>query len=956
MTSSDTGSARRSPFAVSAWPLRRKVALALAIPLLLALTLGAVRVNTDRERSGNYATSAQQVTVLRPAVAYLTAAEKGMVAAQTDSPRSAADLEAAVEELKASAGRLEEARDSSDLTAEQKYQVDTILDLSRALREDTDSLSPDTWVAQLRQVQSRTTQLINSIINAQLEPEPRLDYLGQALAGRFSLASQQALVATERAGDTGSLELFAELGVEGAAIDGLASAMGTSDPAVAALRTQNAENTRAVRTGKNDLGGREAYEEYDALITSLLDGIDDQLRGAADTARTDALINSALIGTALLLAIIFAFLVAQLLLDPIRRVRGGALTVANEQLPEEVARIRAGEDVGEIEPIDVHTEEEIGQLARAVDDLHRQAVSLAAGEAQLRSQVGDMFVTLSRRNTSLVNQQLSIIDHLEKDERDPERLEHLFRLDHLASRMRRTADSLLLLADSPTRADDLSGLTVTDALQAATAGVSDYRRVHIGAASSHLISDEAAGDVVHLLTELVDNAVTYSPPTSRVDLHSLTVRGGINVEVEDNGLGIPDDELAALNQALSSGGEVTAETARRMGLFVTSRLARRHGITVRLDRNQASGITATVFLPAAILPDLPAPAGPLEPPAPEAEAAAPQAPAPGLAAVAAVDAATDPVAARLDSLMNLPQRRPGTAAPVSAPPPAAPVAPVDEPAPAAYVEPEPPASIPHRVLSVVPDPEPVALPDQEPDEMAAEMTAEMTGEVPAEAPAEVPVEAAAELPVELPVEESQAGDQAFAEGVDAAEAAPVAEVPAEVSAEPEAADEAADEPEQAPEPVLEPVPQPVRLSSYASAAEPWARPVPAAAPTNGVAHAAANGRARVDDDWETPIFRSLRSAWFSKPGESIHWSAREIDEGFERADEVASTHEEHVTASGLPQRSPGSRLVPGGVGEPAAVAALDPEAIRARLAAHAAGVSRGRRTTADNPSEAPHHD
>ena len=236
----------RAPLhAVSAWPLRRKVALALAIPLLLAATLGGLRVANDLNEASNASTSATQVTVLRPALDYLTAAEQAMVAAQDTSASSRAELDTAVQELTSAAERLERTRDTADLNEEQRYQVDVVLDLSRALREDTDRLSPGTWVAQLRQLQSGVTQLITTIVNAQLEPEPRLELLSQTLGGRFSLAMQQALVATERSGETGSLELFAELGVEGAAIDRLANELGASEPAVATLRTENAQRTRS---------------------------------------------------------------------------------------------------------------------------------------------------------------------------------------------------------------------------------------------------------------------------------------------------------------------------------------------------------------------------------------------------------------------------------------------------------------------------------------------------------------------------------------------------------------------------------------------------------------------------------------------------------------------------------------------------------------------------------------
>ena len=268
-------------------------------------------------------------------------------------------------------------------------------------------------------------------------------------------------------------------------------------------------------------------------------------------------------------------------------MRDGALEVANERLPEVVAKIRAGEDPGEIEPIAVTTHEDMGQLARAVDDLHRQAVVLASGEAQLRSQVGDMFVTLSRRNTSLINQQLRLIEHLENDEEDPQRLESLFRLDHLASRMRRTAESLMVLADAPTRGE-AGELTLADALHAANAGVQDYQRVQIVSTPPVRIKPAAAGDVVHLLTEVVDNALAYSPPTTPVLVMTTATVHGTTIQISDAGLGIPADVLAALNEDLRGGGEITAETARRMGLLVVGRLARRHGITVQRSRRTSA--------------------------------------------------------------------------------------------------------------------------------------------------------------------------------------------------------------------------------------------------------------------------------------------------------------------------------------------------------------------------------
>lgn len=594
------------PLSVSGWPLRRKVALALMIPLILAATFGALRVRSDLVDAEDSSSSAKQVTVLRPAVDYLTAAEAAMVARYNEDD---AALESALKDVKSAGQDLESVSNSADLTPAQQRQMAVIMDLSRVLREPTATdLGPGAWIAQLRQLQSGVTQLITTIVNAQIDPEPRLEQLSQALAGRFSLAAQQALITTDLSGPTAPLELYSELGAETTAIDRLATALGDSTPQVSELRTGNTERSGEVRVGTNDpganadFGGPQAYAPYDSLINDFLDGIDTQLDENASAARTSALVNAGITLAALLAAIILALIVSRLLLNPIRRVREGALAVANRELPEEVATIQAGGDPGPIRPIDVTTKEEIGQLARAVDDLHREAVLLASREAKLKAQVGDMFVTLSRRHNSLINQQLGLIESLEKDEEDSRRLESLFRLDHLAARMRRTSESLLVLADAPpTRAASTDELTVSAALEAASAAVQDYKRVKVGSADNIKIQDTAAADIVHLLTELVDNALSYSSPATTVSLSSATTAEGVTLEIADAGIGMSADSLDDLNEILHSGGEITPDTARRMGLFVVSRLAKRHGIAVSLLRNHQRGITARVMLPTSVL-------------------------------------------------------------------------------------------------------------------------------------------------------------------------------------------------------------------------------------------------------------------------------------------------------------------------------------------------------------------
>ena len=309
---------------------------------------------------------------------------------------------------------------------------------------------------------------------------------------------------------------------------------------------------------------------------------------------------------ALALALVLVLALIRSLLIPIRAVRQGALEVANKRLPEAVAAMRDGEELPAFEPIPVTTTEEMGQLARAVDDLHTQARTLAGEQARLRVQVGHMFETLSRRSTSLIDQQLSLIERLESDEEDPKRLQSLFRLDHLAARMRRNSDSLLVLAGTSTRRGVSGSVSVSDAVRAAVSEVENYERIDIGDTSNDHVLGAVGSDLIHLVAEIVDNALSYSPPTSRVAIRGArTPEGGLLIEVSDRGLGMPPKDLAALNDQLAHGGDITADTARRMGLFVVGSLAKRHGIAVRLRRNgdDKQGVTVSVHLPAGLLAD-----------------------------------------------------------------------------------------------------------------------------------------------------------------------------------------------------------------------------------------------------------------------------------------------------------------------------------------------------------------
>jgi len=876
---------RKKLFHVPGWSLRRKLALVLVFPIVFAVSFGVARVYREWAVYADHAAAASQVTVLPSAVDFLDAAENAAVVARRKTAAVDEKRDAAVKQVDHAANQFAAAADNADLTGAQQDQVESILYLSQQLRTSDGYLSVGQSVSQVRQLHQGITQLITQIVNEQAQPEPKLPLLTQALDGRLALAMQQFQVAYAKGSSTNPVDLSAEIGVEGAAIDRLGASLGIDDDRVMMLNQGNAQRFGAIRAGGVDMGDSADYQPYDELTTDLLAAIDGDLTTAAGKARFTAIATAVVTGMCLLAAVLIALLIARTMLRQIRRVRDGAIQVANDDLPAAVRRIRAGEQPGEITPIDVTTEEEIGQLARAFDDLHRQAITLASGEAELRSQVGDMFATLSRRNTTLVNQQLGLIEELERDEEDPRRLESLFRLDHLASRMRRTAESLMVLADVPSSGAEGVDLTLADLLQAAIAGVRDYQRVQILSTPDGRLAGTAAPDVVHLLTELVDNALNYSPPTAPVMIDAVRTANGVEIEIADAGLGVAISDLSRINAQLASGGRVTAETARRMGLLVVGRLARRRGIEVRLELNERGGVTARVALPRELVPGVagaPVPQEPAPVAAPTAKAAATDvvtdavtdaamddeqpvvatasapvlAPRPEPAApVSAEDQSTTRYLAAIDALTRLPQRQPSR---VSEPVAVAPEPVVVVPEPVAEV-PEPVAVVPEPVAV---EPEPVPEPEPEPVVVVSEPEPEPEPE-------------------------------------------PVAVVPTLV-----------------PEPLHEPLPE--------SLHEPLREPM------------AEGGEIGTE---ESPIFATLQSNWFSSSTERTQgWSSAEIETGWEAAHRATETPASTVAAGGLPVRRPGQRLVPGGVTATAAPVARDPEAIRARLAAHAAGVSRGRST------------
>jgi PAS domain S-box-containing protein len=222
-------------------------------------------------------------------------------------------------------------------------------------------------------------------------------------------------------------------------------------------------------------------------------------------------------------------------------------------------------------------------------------------QAALRKSIGDLLHNLARRSQGLVDRQLELIDELERSEVDPGRLHELFRMDHLATRMRRNVENLIVLSGVEQRRRWSESVPLRDVVEAAVAEVEDYSRVQVAGIGDLTLAGQAASDVAHLLAELVENATSFSSPTTRVDVSGGPTGNGYVLEIEDHGIGMSDTELAAANRRLAEPLAADVAASRMMGFHVVGRLAARHGIRVQLRHSWFGGVAALVLLPAALL-------------------------------------------------------------------------------------------------------------------------------------------------------------------------------------------------------------------------------------------------------------------------------------------------------------------------------------------------------------------
>ncbi|MFI9388313.1 nitrate- and nitrite sensing domain-containing protein [Kutzneria sp. NPDC052558] len=355
----------------------------------------------------------------------------------------------------------------------------------------------------------------------------------------------------------------------------------------------------------------QVLDQLTALTIANADEVSGQAISDANQQLTWAVVGSVVALLVAIGAIVAAVRVSRTLVDRtlvtrLTRLREEALQLAQHRLPDIVRRLREGEAVNvraELPDLDFGRDE-IGQVADAFNAAQYTAVTAAVTEAQARDGVHNVFLSIAHRNQGLVHRQLKILDLMERGEENPQQLERLFQLDHLATRARRNAENLIILGGELPGRRWRKPVKLVDVLRAAVSETELYHRVQVERGPEVSIVGSAVADTIHLIAELVDNATSFSPPRSQVLVSSTLVARGAVVEVEDQGLGMSEEDRERANRMMAESPEFDAmalKTDSRLGLFVIARLASRLEINVEFRVSPYGGTRAIVLLPSAIL-------------------------------------------------------------------------------------------------------------------------------------------------------------------------------------------------------------------------------------------------------------------------------------------------------------------------------------------------------------------
>lgn len=352
------------------------------------------------------------------------------------------------------------------------------------------------------------------------------------------------------------------------------------------------------RTGDWNTQVSEELAVYEPLREDVWETVQSQASGTAQAALVQAIITALAVAAVVIISIVVALTIARTIIGPLRRLTTTA-TAVRQELPRLVARVAIpGEtvDVTEVQ-IPVESRDEIGRLAEAFNGVNAATLDIAGEQAALRGSISEMFVNVARRDQVLLNRQLASIDEMERTEDNPNTLTKLFALDHLATRMRRNSESLLVLAGIDTGRRLRRPMPLSDVIRTASSEIELYERVQLELDVDPQMLGHSALTTAHLVAELLENATVFSDPGSAVVVRTAERGDSYVVEVEDSGIGMTTKELQAANDRIGSTSASEILGAQRLGLFVVGRIARRVGATVTLVSQEGAGTVATVSIP-----------------------------------------------------------------------------------------------------------------------------------------------------------------------------------------------------------------------------------------------------------------------------------------------------------------------------------------------------------------------
>ncbi|MGI5455490.1 sensor histidine kinase [Streptomyces sp. CA-249302] len=438
---------------------------------------------------------------------------------------------------------------------------------------------------------------------------------------REALAQEQALVGGAQARGTLSQAQYAQfVGAVATQRELLEPAVGDLKSAHRAAYRKILDGTAYARVQAVENRVRSAGPGASAVSAGFLTGWDDAASGvmkeltAAETkAGTGATAKANPFGwdtlgasgvavvlglVGVLLSLLVSVLVGRGLIVELLDLRNDALEVAGRRLPQAMRKLHAGQgvDIDAEAPMRRLVGDELAQVGTALTAVQRAALKAASERAELLSGISGVYVSLARRSQVLLHRQLDLLEGMQQRQQDPTELHDLYRVDYLATRMRRHSESLLILSGIAPGRGWRDPIPLADVLRAAVAEIENAPRVQIWAVPKVSVVGGSVADVIHLLAELVENAAAFSPPSTKVQLRAARMRDGVLIEVEDSGFGMNEDALAEANRKIQS-DRVDLLDAKQIGLFVVNRLRERQGLRVEVRASPNGGVTAAVFIP-----------------------------------------------------------------------------------------------------------------------------------------------------------------------------------------------------------------------------------------------------------------------------------------------------------------------------------------------------------------------